>query len=114
MPERETPNVSADILELLAYCEALKMWYAGIQNKDYAEGATAVLDKITARLEPIAARGSGLAEAAVVDTCPVCGSLFEQNTGRGKKRIYCSNACKQKAIRQRDLDAKRNYNYAGR
>ncbi|MCB0098004.1 MAG: hypothetical protein KDE46_19865 [Caldilineaceae bacterium] len=114
MPEKETPNISADILELLAYCEALKKWYAEIQNRDYGQGANDVLDKITARLEPIAARVSGLASVAAVDSCPVCGSLFEQNTGRGKKRIYCSNACKQKKIRQKDLDAKRNYNYAGR
>jgi hypothetical protein len=40
--------------------------------------------------------------------CPVCQQPFTQlNTGRLAR--YCSNACKQKAYRQRSLEQKRNW-----
>lgn len=28
--------------------------------------------------------------------CPVCGQQFEQTPGRGRERVYCSRACKDK------------------
>lgn len=37
-------------------------------------------------------------------TCFVCGSRVEQASGRVKIRLYCSNACKQKAYRRRKSD----------
>jgi endogenous inhibitor of DNA gyrase (YacG/DUF329 family) len=38
---------------------------------------------------------------ANANTCVVCGSPVEQVGGLVKIRLYCSNACKQKAYRQR-------------
>lgn len=34
-----------------------------------------------------------------MDTCKVCGKPITQNTGRGRKREYCSDACKQVVYR---------------
>ena len=54
------------------------------------------------RHKVLAARQSALQAQA----CPVCGHTFDQfkvgRTGR-----YCSNACRQKAYRQRRLDSLR-------
>ena len=33
--------------------------------------------------------------------CEVCGKAFEQNHGKGRKGLYCSDACRQKAVRER-------------
>lgn len=34
-----------------------------------------------------------------MNTCKVCGTPIAQNTGRGRKREYCSDACKQAEYR---------------
>ena len=41
---------------------------------------------------------------ANVNKCVVCDNPLEQASGSVKIRLYCSNACKQKAYRQRRLD----------
>ena len=33
--------------------------------------------------------------------CEVCGTAFEQNQGKGRKGLYCSDACKKKAGQER-------------
>ena len=35
--------------------------------------------------------------------CVVCGRAI-QRSGRGRRRIYCSDACRQRAYRLRDLE----------
>lgn len=40
--------------------------------------------------------------------CPICDHSFAQNKP-GRNGIYCSNACKQKAYRQRANARKRQY-----
>ncbi|MBV7335883.1 hypothetical protein KFU94_48110 [Chloroflexi bacterium TSY] len=40
--------------------------------------------------------------------CPICKDSFAQNKP-GRNGIYCSNACKQKAYRQRVNARKRQY-----
>lgn len=50
----------------------------------------------------VTARQSALQQ----QTCPVCGHIFDQlKVGRSGR--YCSNACRQKAYRQRRLDSLR-------
>jgi hypothetical protein len=39
--------------------------------------------------------------ATIWQTCPSCGSSFEQPDEPGRKRIYCSRACQQAAYRAR-------------
>jgi hypothetical protein len=33
--------------------------------------------------------------------CIICGRSIQQS-GQGRRRLYCSNACRQRAFRQRD------------
>jgi hypothetical protein len=40
--------------------------------------------------------------------CPVCQQQFTQHQS-GRLASYCSNACKQKAYRQRRLERKRQW-----
>lgn len=37
-------------------------------------------------------------------SCDICGSEFEQHAGRGRKRHYCSPACKSRAQRKRERE----------
>jgi predicted nucleic acid-binding Zn ribbon protein len=39
-------------------------------------------------------------EPEVWTSCPVCGKAFERTGERGRKRIYCSRACKDKEFRR--------------
>jgi Protein of unknown function (DUF2786) len=39
--------------------------------------------------------------ATIWQTCPSCGSTFEQPDDPGRKRVYCSRACQQAAYRAR-------------
>jgi 5-methylcytosine-specific restriction endonuclease McrA len=39
-------------------------------------------------------------------TCPICGSPVIQPSGRGRRRIYCGDACNRKASHQRESAAK--------
>jgi hypothetical protein len=41
-----------------------------------------------------------VAETIVAD-CPSCGRTFEQPFDPGKRRVYCSNACRQREYRAR-------------
>ncbi len=54
---------------------------------------------VQVELEQDRARNSGI--------CEVCGTAFEQNHGKGRKGLYCSDACKQKAVRERKNTRKR-------
>jgi len=47
-------------------------------------------------------------EATTERICPVCGNAFTQLKS-GRTAQYCSNACKQKAYRQRQDRALRSY-----
>lgn len=40
-----------------------------------------------------------------VSVCPICGKEFEQVAGKGRKRVYCSQKCKEKR------DNKETYKY---
>ena len=51
-----------------------------------------------------------LRQATVPRPCPVCQSSFTQLTP-GRSAHYCSNACKQKAYRQRRDQARRKTPY---
>ena len=46
--------------------------------------------------------------APIEQQCAVCQSTFSQR-GAGRTGLYCSNACKQKAFRQRYNAAKRRF-----
>lgn len=37
-----------------------------------------------------------------MNLCEHCGKPFQQNTGRGRKRHYCSDHCRKVAHRERD------------
>ena len=52
-------------------------------------------------------------EAPLEQHCPVCQSTFSQD-GAGRSALYCSNACKQKAFRQRYNASKRHFGPAFR
>lgn len=47
-------------------------------------------------------------QQAVQQLCPVCQRDFTQ-LNAGRLALYCSNACKQKAYRQRRLERKRQW-----
>ena len=41
-------------------------------------------------------------------TCPICGKVIERSTRGGKPRLYCSDAHKQQATRDRANERKRS------
>ena len=80
-------------LELtLQESDFLQQWLASPFHPDsqQADQRRQLLDKVTA------ARQLALQE----QNCPVCKQAFTQ-LKRGRNGRYCSNACKQKAYRQR-------------
>ena len=56
----------------------------------------------------LAKLGAACQQETVPQLCPVCQREFIQ-LKTGRLALYCSNACKQKAYRQRCLEAKRNW-----
>lgn len=46
-------------------------------------------------------------QPAATATCPICGKVIERSTSGGKPRIYCSDAHKQQAVRDRENERKR-------
>lgn len=70
--------------------EFLLQW---LENKPQPELGHSLQQKVVAACQ----------QALQPQTCPICGHTFDQlkigRTGR-----YCSNACKQKAYRQRRYD----------
>ena len=77
-------------LELtLQESDFLQQWLSSPSHPD-SQQADQLLDKVTA------ARQLALQE----QNCPVCNQPFTQ-LKRGRSGRYCSNACKQKAYRQR-------------
>ncbi len=47
---------------------------------------------------------SGRAEWEPNGWCPVCGQHFIRRWGGGRRRVYCNDACRQRAYRQRIAD----------
>lgn len=43
-----------------------------------------------------------------VSVCPICGKEFEQTSGLGRKRVYCSEKCKSKRDNKASVDYIRN------
>ncbi|MFN8495686.1 MAG: hypothetical protein U0350_49295 [Caldilineaceae bacterium] len=46
------------------------------------------------------------AKRDMISTCPTCEQAFQQD-GIGRMRVYCSDACKQKAHRKKHASPKR-------
>lgn len=76
----------------LQECDCLQRWLSSPSHPDpqQADQRRQLLDKVTA------ARQLALQE----QNCPVCNQPFTQ-LKQGRSGRYCSNACKQKAYRQR-------------
>jgi hypothetical protein len=51
--------------------------------------------------------------ATIWQTCPSCGSSFEQPDDSGRRRVYCSRACQQAAYRARQRSSAGQRDSAG-
>ena len=108
MNEKPIETIAADILEVLQFCNELKQYYALYENRDCADGASDTLDRVIERLQPVLEKTNNISIQEGKE-CLICGKTFQQNNGRGKKRMYCSDKCKQKATRQRALERKKQF-----
>jgi len=78
--------------------QALASLVSQSTSADVVVAFQSLLDRLSAACQQEAAQ----------QLCPVCQREFIQ-LNAGRLALYCSNACKQKAYRQRCLEAKRNW-----
>ena len=99
-------SIDTGIIELHEYTENMAQMYGG--NKDeQGKGLAAAYNEIAIKLRELRQLVEEQKKPPTI-TCAVCNKKVLQNTGRGKKRIYCSSACNQKAKR---LRRKQNQKY---
>jgi len=88
----------------LTHTEAvhLQQALASLVSQSISEDVVVAFQSLVDRL------GAACQQEAAQQLCPVCQRAFIQlNAGRLAR--YCSNACKQKAYRQRRLERKRQW-----
>jgi hypothetical protein len=73
---------------------------AGFRSVGTTKGGLIVLQLVPSRMPPAAVPGGATRDAFRNTLCPVCETIFLQS-GRGRKRRYCSDACQQVAYRCR-------------
>ena len=91
-------------LELtLAEAQHLHHWLMDTLDRSSAQpGAITCLQTVGAKL------AAAVNDATQRQQCPVCQHWFTQEN-KGRNGRYCGAACKQKAYRQRRLDARKQF-----
>lgn len=107
----ETVDAGSKLIELENTLREYRLWWDEIiraddGRKEHAQGALFMVEKIETLMEPVFAEMEALRDSET-GVCVVCWAVFEQNTGRGRKRDTCSPACRQKKARKNKINTAR-------